>query len=303
MRERLRPLALTAVIVALGSPGSAQTPPNVSVSVQPPGVVQIVLVAANAAETVLTTTDQRGQGSIESRALAKLGRLEVIDDTCGDRKRVLLVASSGRAAVRAGCRPRPIGFFTPGSNGTLKAELFTPLPRPAAIPDVPVREPAAAPQRATASPAQPPAVRSPAPPAATAGPCPPGASMVGAKLDLPAGANSLEKAPLLVPCVYRGVEDTEPDRWRYYRVQVEKGQTLKVTARMRDAELPPRPRSFGDLLFVRVHDTNGGVVGSVKSIGEASGITQLEYKAVESGAAFVSMSWVVRDAAFLVSVQ
>jgi hypothetical protein len=124
--------------------------------------------------------------------------------------------------------------------------------------------------------------------------------MVGAKLDLPITADSLESAPLLVPCVYRGVADTDPEKWNYYKVQIEKGQTLRVTARLRDSDLPA---SSSWRLAVRVHDGDGGLVGVVRTIREASGTSELEYKPAESGFAFVSVRWVVRDSAFRISIQ
>jgi hypothetical protein len=126
--------------------------------------------------------------------------------------------------------------------------------------------------------------------------------MVGVKLDLAADADTFEKAPLVLPCVYRGVEDTDKDKWRYYKLQIEKGQTLKVTARLRDSELPGL--NYGEYrLYVRVHDGNGGVIGDVCRVWQASEACEKEYKAAESGFSFVSMRWTVRDAAFLISIQ
>ena len=126
--------------------------------------------------------------------------------------------------------------------------------------------------------------------------------MVGAKLELPTDAETFEQAPLLLPCAYRGVADTDKAKWKYYKLQIEKGQTLKVTSRLRDSELP----DLGDRefrLYVRVHDGNGGLIGNGCAIWKASERCEQEYKAAESGFAFVSMRWIVRDAAFLVSIQ
>jgi hypothetical protein len=77
---------------------------------------------------------------------------------------------------------------------------------------------------------------------------------------------------------------------------------------LRDSELPPRPSlpNFGgwlERLHVRLHGPNGGQVGEGKAVSEPSQTCELEYKAEESGFAFVSVRWVVRDAAFQISVQ
>ena len=295
--------ALVAAMVLVGAPVRAQSAPSVPVNVQPAGAVQIVLVSSNAAEKVLTTTDQKGQGSIDGAVVAKLGPLDMIEESCGSRKRVLLVASNGKVADRAGCSKRSIGTFVSGTDRTLKAELFTPLPRPASIPEPsPVTPPQQPAQRAPSAP--PPSPSRPPVTGATvaARPCPPGASMVGAKLDLATDADSFEQAPLLLPCAYRGAEDTDRARWKYYKVQVEKGQTLKITARLRDAELPDI--GYGDRrLFVRLHDVNGGLVGQGCNMWQPSEACVQEYKAADSGFAFISMRWVMRDAAFLIAIQ
>jgi hypothetical protein len=278
----------------------AQSVAPVSVNVQPPKAIEIVLFSAGATGKVLTTTDRDGQGNIDGAALANLGRLDVIEETCGPRTRVLLVASNGKATDAAQCNRQSIGSFASGQDKTLKAELFRPLPRAATIPDPPASQPGVAAQRGAASPAP----AQPGRTAATAGqPCPPGASMVGAKLDLSPDADSFEKAPLLVPCVYRGVADTDKDRWLYYKFQVAKGQTLKVTTRLRDSELPPIRYSDDSRLFVRLHDANGGQIGKTCSIQQGSATCVQEAKAEESGVVFVSMLWTVRDAAFLISIQ
>jgi hypothetical protein len=302
MRQLQFPFVVAAVLftealVPSVAVPSAQSLPPVSVNVQPPAAIEIVLFSAGATGKVLTITDQKGQGSIDGGAFANLGRLDVIEETCGPRKRVLLVASNGKVTDAAQCSRRSIGSFASGQDKALKAELFTPLPRAASLPDPPASPPVVAAQQKPA-PAQP--VRT----AATSGqPCPPGASMVGAKLDLSPDADSFEKAPLLVPCVYRGVADTDPDRWLYYKFQIDKGQTLKVTSRLRDSELPAIRYSNDSRLFVRVHDANGGQIGKDCAIQRGSETCVQEAKVETSGVVFVSMRWTVRDAAFLISVQ
>ena len=307
MRQRFVECALVATTALAWAPAWAQSVPPVSVSVQPPAAVQVVLFTADTSDKVLTTTDQKGNGSIDGGALAKLGRLEVIEESCGTNRRVLLVASNSKVADRAGCSRRSIGSFSSGDK-TLRAELFKPLPRAAVIPDAPPIVPAAAPtpapvQRTQAAPPVQPA----RPPVSAAGagtkPCPPGASMVGAKLDLPTDGDTFEAAPLLSPCAYRGVEDTPKDKWKFYKLQVGQGQTLRVTARLRDSQLPGELGRSEYHLYVRLHDGNGGVIGNVCAIWQPSEICQREFKANESGFAFVSMRWVVRDAAFLISIQ
>jgi hypothetical protein len=283
----------------------------VPVSIQPAAAVEIILFAAGADGKVLTTTDQNGKGSFDSSAVANLGNLTINEETCKTRRRVLLVAATAKAPPNRDCRITPIGTFAAAKDVVLNARLsssFTPAIGAEPIPDPPqASPPTAAVQRAPApTPVQ--AARPQVTGAtATARPCPPGASMVGVKLDLPQDADSFEKAPLLLPCAYRGVEDTDMDRWKYYKVQIEKGQTLRVTARLRDSELPPRPSlpKFGGYvqrLHVRLHGPNGGQVGQGNAVSEPSETCELEYKAEESGFAFVSVRWVVRDAAFQISV-
>jgi hypothetical protein len=286
---------------------SAQGRRSVSVTVQPPAAIQIVLFASGADGKALTTTDQTGKGSFDNSALANLGGLAIVEETCAKSRRVLLVASSAKAPQNRDCKTTQLGTFAGSKEVALNVRLsgsFTAAIGAVPIPEPPQATPSPAAVERTPVPTPAQASRPPVAGAtAAARPCPPGASMVGAKLDLSPDADSFEKAPLLVPCVYRGVEDTDPDKWKYYKLEVKAGQTLRVTARLRDSELPPRPNfGTGNRLAVRVHDGNGGV-SQVQAIPEASGICELEYKAKESGFAFVSVSWVVRDAAFQISVQ
>ena len=294
MHQRSQQCTLVAAMVLMWAPVRAQSAPSVPVNVQPAGAVQIVLVSSNAAEKVLTTTDQKGQGSIDGVVLAALGRLEVIEESCGPRKRVLLVASNGKVAAGAGCSTRPIGTFASGTDRTLKAELFTPLPRPAAIPDPAQAKPSTPPtQPAERAPSS----QKPTAPvtSALAGSCPPGAGLVGSKLDLPVGGDTFETATLLSPCVYKGLEDA--NAWKYFKVSIASGQTLKVTARSRDSNF-----AYPRFLYLRLHGPNGGRVGE-NSTADPSTIIELEYKATESGFAYLAVADVVRDVAFQISTQ
>jgi hypothetical protein len=118
--------------------------------------------------------------------------------------------------------------------------------------------------------------------------------MVGPKLNLPPGGTAFEEAPLLSQCTFKGLQDVEKG-WQYYKLSVEKGQTLKAAARTRDTELQTN-------LWVRLHGPKGGQIGEW-SISTGSTILEMEYKAAESGFAYVAVSGVVRDAAFEFSIQ
>jgi hypothetical protein len=150
------------------------------------------------------------------------------------------------------------------------------LDRPPTIPDPPTP--------AQAQPAQKPVTAG-----ATA--CPAGAGLIGPKLDLPSGGASFEEAVLLSACTYRGLEDSEG--WKYFKMSLGSGQTLKVTARTRDSN---------GWLNLRLHGPNGGSAGE-KGTPYASAILELAYKATESGFAYLAVSGAVRVAAFQISVQ
>jgi hypothetical protein len=304
------PMVCALIVVSICLRVDAQGGRSVPVTIQPAAAVEVILFATGGDGKVLTTTDQNGKGSFDSSGLTNLGNLTINEEACKSRRRVLLVASTAKAPQNRDCRITQIGTFVAAKDVVLNARLsgsFTPAIGAVPIPDPPQATPSAAAVQPAPVPPQAQTARPPVAAPATGGvaarPCPPGVSMVGAKLDLSPDADSFEKAPLLVPCVYRGVEDTDPDKWKYYKLEIKMGQTLKVTARLRDSDLPPRPNfGTGNRLFVRVHDGNGGV-SDVQAIPEASGTCELEYKAKESGFAFVSVRWVVRDAAFQVSVQ
>ena len=120
--------------------------------------------------------------------------------------------------------------------------------------------------------------------------CPPGAGLVGPKLDLPPGGDTFETAPVLAPCAYIGVMDSDKSQWAYYRFALQPAQTLKVAMRSRDSD--------AKYIHMRLHGPNGGELGNYYTY-DASAVTKpLEYKAEESGNAYVSMAGGVRGSAF-----
>jgi len=133
------------------------------------------------------------------------------------------------------------------------------------------------------------------PPASTAKSCPSDAGMIGPKLDLPPGGETFETAPLLVPCVYKGVIDTENGQWRYYKLAVPRGQTLKVVMRTRDANASSTE--------IRLHGPDGANLGGYSAYGDSVLTKPVEYKADEAAAAYVSVSGGVRGSAFDFSIR
>jgi hypothetical protein len=259
--------------------------------VQPPAAVDVVLFSADATGRVLTTTNQKGEGTIDAAALSRLGRLDVIEETCGARRRVLLVAPNGRGADDRSCSRRSIGSFSSATDKTLAVDLFTPLPRPVAIPDAPAAQPVAVAPRPAPTPAP---QSSPQKPVAAAGvACPAGAGLIGPKLDLPSGGATFEEAMSLSACTYTGLADVK--EWRYFKVSLATGQALKVIARSRDTSA-----SAG--LYLRMHGPNGGRVGEV-STEQPSAILEMTYTAKEAGFAYLAIWGVARDTAFQIAVQ
>jgi tetratricopeptide (TPR) repeat protein len=125
--------------------------------------------------------------------------------------------------------------------------------------------------------------------------CPADAGLIGPKLDLPAGGETFETATLLVPCVYKGLTDTESGQWRYYKLSVARGHTLKVVMRTRDANASG--------ITVRLHGPNGGTLAGYTAGGESTVTNPLEYKAEEPAVVFVSVQGGVRGSAFEISTQ
>lgn len=116
--------------------GLAMTGPRVSggegpvpVSTKPAKAgVDILLFTAMDAGKVLGTTDQDGRTSIDPLSAAMdLGKLDVVDEKCGDGKeRILLVDPSltdGMLAKKDGCRRRKLGVFWWGKDPRLDVKL------------------------------------------------------------------------------------------------------------------------------------------------------------------------------------
>jgi len=75
---------------------AAGQPRFVAVSVEPPTSVEIVLYAAGASGKVLATTERTGKGRFDASVLQNVGTLEMVEETCGERKRVPLIGSNGQ---------------------------------------------------------------------------------------------------------------------------------------------------------------------------------------------------------------
>jgi hypothetical protein len=125
--------------------------------------------------------------------------------------------------------------------------------------------------------------------------CPSGAALVGPKLDLPPGGDSFESATALVPCVYKGVLDTQNGQWQYYKLSVPQGQTFHVVMRTRDANAASTD--------IRLHGPDGGMVGGYTAFGESNVTKPIEYKADAPAVVFVSVSGGVRGSAFDLSLR
>ncbi len=138
------------------------------------------------------------------------------------------------------------------------------------------------------------AVQAPTP-VKVSGPCPSGAGLVGPKLDLPPGGEAFETAPLLVPCVYKGMLDSKNSQWAYYKFSLQSGQTLKATMRTRDSNA-----SYTEM---RLHGPDGGHLGSYRSYDESVVTKPLAHKAEASGMAYVSVAGGVRGSAFAFEIE
>ena len=133
------------------------------------------------------------------------------------------------------------------------------------------------------------AVQAPAPRVAAQA-CPSGAGLIGPKLDLPPGGDSFETAPLLAPCAYKGMLDSKTSQWAYYKFSLQAGQTLRITMRSRDSDASHTE--------MRLHGPNGGHLGGYSIYDESVVTKPLEYKAEDTGVAYVSVAGGVRASAF-----
>jgi len=125
--------------------------------------------------------------------------------------------------------------------------------------------------------------------------CPSDVGMVGPKVDLPAGGDSFETAISLIPCVYKGMFDTQDKQFLYYKISVPRGQTLQVVMRTRDTNSATAE--------IRLHGPNGGMLGGYTVYGDSNVTNPLTYKADDSSFAFLSLSGGLRGSAFEISVR
>jgi hypothetical protein len=98
-----------------------------------------------------------------------------------------------------------------------------------------------------------------------------------------------------VSCVYKGVTDTENEQWRYYKLAVRSGQTLKVVMRTRDGDAPTTQ--------IRLHGPDGANLGGYYASGGSTLTKPLEFKADEPAVVYVGLNGGVRGAAFDFSVR
>jgi hypothetical protein len=125
--------------------------------------------------------------------------------------------------------------------------------------------------------------------------CPPSAGLVGAKLNLPPGGGDFETATLLTPCVYAGQFDVEQSEPVHYKVALEAGQTIRVVLRTRAVDAASAT--------VRMHGPDGGFIHGSSASTESTLTSPLEYKADESGSAYVTLTGGVRGSALEISVK
>ena len=119
--------------------------------------------------------------------------------------------------------------------------------------------------------------------------------MIGPKADLPAGGDSFETATPLIPCVYKGMFDTQNDQFLYYKLAVPRGRTLQVMMRTRDTNSAS--------VAIRLHGPNGGMLGGYTAYGDSSVTNPLTYKADEAGSVFLSLGGGLRDSAIEISLH
>jgi hypothetical protein len=94
--------------------------------------------------------------------------------------------------------------------------------------------------------------------------------------------------------VYRGLIDSEGNSWKYYKLSVQSGQTLKVEFRLRD--------SGWSILEVKLHGPTGASVAYTNGLGASAGGT-VEHKAQLSDFLYISIKGPVRDSAFDISLR
>ncbi len=120
---------LTSTFVAaaaaflLGGIVAAQGAESALVNIQPAASLDVVLFAAANAGKVVARTDDNGKGNIQVTDLLNFGKLDVVDETCADGTRILLVSEGTQVPVEDGCRHRRIGAFWPGRDRVLQIKL------------------------------------------------------------------------------------------------------------------------------------------------------------------------------------
>jgi hypothetical protein len=118
----LTSIGLTATAILLSGLVTAQgssTPINVS----PPSALDVVFFTALNAGKVLATTDAMGKGNMDVTDLLNLGKLDVVEEKCQDRDRVLLVPMGVQTPDNQNCRKRRIGAFWAGRDMALNVKL------------------------------------------------------------------------------------------------------------------------------------------------------------------------------------
>jgi hypothetical protein len=109
------PILLTGLLAAQGS----STP----IKVSPPSSIDVVFFQALNAGKVLATTDAMGKGNMDVTDLLNLGKLDVVEEKCQDRDRILLVPMGVQTPDNQGCRKRRVGGFWAGRDKTLDVKL------------------------------------------------------------------------------------------------------------------------------------------------------------------------------------
>jgi hypothetical protein len=98
-----------------------------------------------------------------------------------------------------------------------------------------------------------------------------------------------------VPCVYKGVTDTEKNERRYYKLAVPRGKTLKVVMRTRESDAPRTE--------IRLHGPDGGSLPGYYAYGGSVLTKPIEFKADDPAVVYVSVNGGVRGSAFDFSVR
>jgi hypothetical protein len=98
-----------------------------------------------------------------------------------------------------------------------------------------------------------------------------------------------------VPCVYKGVTDTEKNQRRYYKLAVPRGKTLKVVMRTREGDAPRTE--------IRLHGPDGASLSGYYAYGGSVLTKPIEFKADEPAVVYVGVNGGVRSSAFDFSLR